>query len=58
MIGGLITEACFGGNVLTNWYEIKVVSVDGNVGVVDLKVAWRIFLSFQVRYYMILHDIT
>ncbi|CAL1169866.1 unnamed protein product [Cladocopium goreaui] len=29
--------ACFGGNVLTNWYEIKVVSVDGNVGVVDLK---------------------
>lgn len=29
--------ACFGGNVLTNWYEIKVVSVDGNAGIVDLQ---------------------
>ena len=37
-----VLEACFGGNVLTNWYEIKVVSVDGNAGIVDLQAAWRI----------------
>ena len=28
--------------MLTNWYEIKVVSMDGNTGIVDLQVAWRI----------------
>ena len=28
--------------MLTNWYEIKVVSVDGNAGIVDLQAAWRI----------------
>jgi len=29
--------ACFGGKILSNTYQIKVVSVDGDTGVVDLK---------------------
>lgn len=34
----LLVQACFGGKILTNTYQINVVSVDGNTGVVDLKV--------------------
>ncbi len=34
----LLVQACFGGKILTNTYQINVVSVDGNTGTVDLKV--------------------
>eukprot|EP00913_Durusdinium_trenchii_P016054 g15089.t1 len=31
------TPACYEGSLLTNSFSIKVVSVDGDVGIVDLK---------------------
>ncbi|CAK9034113.1 unnamed protein product [Durusdinium trenchii] len=37
MILDLIAEACYEGSLLTNSFSIKVVSVDGDVGIVDLK---------------------
>ena len=32
-----LDEACYGGSLLVQTFNINVVSVDGNVGVVDMK---------------------